>query len=91
MHHRAAFWLISVTESPEAPAQHWKEQIMTWILNKSPTLYERLIEEKKRIETAAGQAGPGSVRDKLLEKLRQLDTAAHINEWLSSPGLRAPT
>jgi hypothetical protein len=27
IHHRAAFWLISVTESPEAPAQHWKEQI----------------------------------------------------------------
>lgn len=64
---------------------------MTWFLNKSPTLYERLIEEKKRLETAAGQVGPGSVRDKLLDKLRQLDTAAHINEWLSSPGLRAPT
>jgi hypothetical protein len=35
--------------------------------------------------------GPGLRRNRLSEKLRQLDVAAHINEWLSSPGLRAPT
>jgi hypothetical protein len=64
---------------------------MAWFLDKSPTLYERLTAEKKRLETEAGQVGPGSIRDKLLEKLRQLDAATHINEWLSSPGLRAPT
>ncbi|WP_439922749.1 hypothetical protein [Nitrobacter sp. JJSN] len=63
---------------------------MTWFLNKSPTLFERLVEEKKRLELHLGQTGPGSVRTKLLEKLRQVDTATHINEWLSSPGLRAP-
>ena len=64
---------------------------MTWSLNKYPTLYERLTEEKKRLEAAIGQAGSGPVRDKLLEKLRQLDVAVHIDEWLSSAGLRAPT
>jgi hypothetical protein len=64
---------------------------MTWFLNKSPTLFERLSEEKKRLEIQLGQVGPGTVRDKILGKLRQLETAAHINEWLSSPGLRAPT
>jgi hypothetical protein len=64
---------------------------MAWLLNKSPTLYERLADEKKRIELAAALLGPGLIRNKLLEKLRQLDVAAHINEWLSSPGLRAPT
>ena len=64
---------------------------MTWVLNKSPTLFERLSEEKKRLEIQLGQVGPGLVRNTLLGKLRQLDTAAHINEWLSSPGLRAPT
>jgi hypothetical protein len=63
---------------------------MTWLLNKSPTLFERLSEEKKRLEIHLGQVEPGMVRNKLLEKLRQLDTAANINEWLSSPGLRAP-
>ena len=64
---------------------------MTWSLDKYPTLHERLTEEKKRLEAAIGQAGSGAVRDKLLEKLRQLDVAAHINEWLSSSGLRVPT
>ncbi len=64
---------------------------MTWFLDKSPTLYERLTEEKKRLESEANRVGPGSAQNKLLEKLRQLDVAAHINEWLSSPGLRAPT
>jgi hypothetical protein len=39
---------------------------MTWFLNKSPTLFERLSEEKKRLEIQLGQVGPGTVRDKLL-------------------------
>ena len=60
---------------------------MAWSINESPTLYERLAEEKKRLETEMARVGPGSIRHKLLEKLRQLDVAAHINDWLSSPGL----
>jgi hypothetical protein len=64
---------------------------MTWLIDKSPTLYERLADEQKRIEAAIALLGPGSRQSKLLKKLRQLDVAAHINEWLSSPGLRAPT
>jgi hypothetical protein len=63
---------------------------MAWLLDKSPTLYERLADEMKRIEVAAVLLEPGSIREKLLQKLRQLDVAAHINEWLSSPGLQAP-
>jgi hypothetical protein len=64
---------------------------MTWLLDKSPTLYERLMEEQKRLKAEADLFAPGGARNKLLEKLRQLDVATHINEWLSSPGLRAPT
>jgi len=64
---------------------------MAWFFNKSPTLYERLADERKRIEAAMALLGPGLRRNRLSEKLRQLDVAAHINEWLSSPGLRAPT
>jgi hypothetical protein len=64
---------------------------MAWFLNKSPTLFERLAAEKKRLEIELFQAGPGSARDRLLEKLRHLDAAAHINDWLASPGLRAPS
>ncbi len=64
---------------------------MAWVLNESPTLYERLTAEKKRLEIELDLAGPGSIRDRLLEKLRDLRAATHINDWLSSPGLRAPS
>ncbi len=64
---------------------------MAWFLNESPTLYERLTAEKKRIQTELDQVGPGSIKDALLEKLRHLGAATNINEWLSSPGLRVPT
>ncbi|MCK1339356.1 hypothetical protein IVB38_25950 [Bradyrhizobium sp. 38] len=63
---------------------------MTWLVNKSPTLRERLADEHKRIEAAMSLLAPGLKRNKLLEKLRQLDVAAQTNEWLSSPNLRAP-
>lgn len=64
---------------------------MTWFFNKSPTLYERLTEEKKRLEIQLDLVGPGFARNKLLEKHRQLDVAAHVDGWLSSRELRAPT
>ncbi len=63
---------------------------MTWLINESPTLYERLAVEHKRIEAAMALLAPGPKRNALLQKLRQLDVAAQTNEWLSSPGLRAP-
>ncbi len=63
---------------------------MSRSMSKSPTLNERLADEKKRIEAALILVGPGSIRTKLLRKLGQLDVAAHMSEWLSSPGLRAP-
>jgi hypothetical protein len=51
---------------------------------------DRLANEKKRLEARLAELQPGPERDQLLQKLRQLDTASHINEWLSSPGLQAP-
>jgi hypothetical protein len=33
---------------------------------------------------------PGPQMDALRKKIRQLDTAAHMSEWLSSPGLQPP-
>jgi len=32
----------------------------------------------------------GKEREDLLRKARQLETASHINEWVSSPGLERP-
>jgi hypothetical protein len=63
---------------------------MAWVLDESPTPYGRLTAEKKLIQVELDQAGPGSIRDKLLEKLRHLGVAANINKWLSSPRLRVP-
>jgi hypothetical protein len=58
-----------------------------------PTLHlfrDRFTDEKKRLEAQLGELQLGPERDQLLQKLRQLDTASHINEWLSSPGLQSP-
>ena len=55
-----------------------------------PSLFQRITVEKGRLEAEATRIGPGSAQNKLLEKLRQLDVAAHMDKWLSSPGLQAP-
>jgi hypothetical protein len=54
------------------------------------TFEERLAEQKTRFEKQASKLRPGPEREELLRKARQIDTAAHINEWLNSPGLRSP-
>ena len=61
------------------------------MISQSPTLPERLTKEKSRLEIEIGQIGPGPRMNTLLDKIRQLDAAAQINAWISSPGLRAPT
>jgi hypothetical protein len=35
-------------------------------------------------------APQGPERDVLVKKIRQIETASHINAWLSSPGLQLP-
>jgi hypothetical protein len=44
----------------------------------------RLSEEAGRLRERAKTVPPGIKRDELLRKARQADTAAHIDEWLSS-------
>jgi hypothetical protein len=63
---------------------------MPKLISKSPTLYERLADERKRIEAALILLSAGSARSQLLGKLGQLDVAVHMDRWLSSPGLQAP-
>ncbi len=59
---------------------------------KHPTSFEeRLAEEAKRFKEAAEIQPRGSTaRELLLRRARQAETASHINEWLSSPGLQPP-
>jgi hypothetical protein len=49
-----------------------------------------LKEEAERDRAQAAGLPPGSERDALIRKARRTDTAAHIGEWASSPGLRSP-
>jgi hypothetical protein len=54
------------------------------------TFEDRIAVEKAKAEVQAAELRPGPARDALLRKIRQLNTAAHVNEWLASPGLRPP-
>jgi hypothetical protein len=51
----------------------------------------RLKQEADSDRARAADLPPGQQRDALLRKARQADTAAHIDEWASSPGLQPPS
>jgi hypothetical protein len=56
------------------------------------TFQERLAEEAQRFREAAQKLPPGShAQELLLRRARQAETASHMNEWLTSPGLQPPT
>jgi hypothetical protein len=54
------------------------------------SLETRLSEEAKRLREEAKLLPPGTEREELIRKARHAETASHINEWLTSPGLRPP-
>jgi hypothetical protein len=54
------------------------------------TFEENLAAEKAKLEAQIAKLRPGPEMDALSRKIRQLETALHINEWLTSPGLRPP-
>jgi hypothetical protein len=49
-----------------------------------------LAEEAERVKADAKAMPHGRQRELLARKARQLETASHISEWLSSPGLKKP-
>jgi hypothetical protein len=53
-------------------------------------LSERLTEEARRLRNEAQGIPAGIERERLIRRARQAETAFRINEWISSPGLRAP-
>jgi hypothetical protein len=55
------------------------------------TFSERLAKAAKRFREEAETKPLGPERDELIKKAHQADTAAHIDQWVSSPGLRPPT
>ena len=53
-------------------------------------LDQRLEEQAKRLRKEAKGTPPGVEREKLIRQARQAETAAHMDKWLTSPGLQAP-
>jgi len=54
------------------------------------TLEGNIAAEKAKLQAQLTKLKPGPEMDKLRDKIRQLDTASHMNEWLSPPGLQPP-
>jgi len=55
------------------------------------TFEENIAAEKAKLEAQVAKLKPGPQMDALRKKIRQLETASHMNEWLSSPGLQPPS
>ena len=57
---------------------------------KKLSIEEKWPEQAEAFRCEAEQLPYGKEREELLHKARQLETASHVNEWLSSPGLAPP-
>jgi hypothetical protein len=54
------------------------------------SLEERLGEEAQRTRELASRLPGGAEREALLLKARQMETASHLTDWLTSRGLESP-
>jgi hypothetical protein len=54
------------------------------------TFEEQIAAERDRMEAQLVGLPPGPKQEQIRRKIRQLETASHMNEWLRSPGLQAP-
>jgi hypothetical protein len=60
------------------------------VKHKKPTPEEKWHEQAEAVRLEAEKLPYGKKREEFLRKARQLETASHLNEWLSSPGLSPP-
>jgi len=58
---------------------------------KKQSFEQKWHEQAEAFRREAEELPYGREREELLRKARQLETASHINEWVSSPGLSSPT
>ena len=60
-------------------------------IDKKLTFKQQLAAEAMRFREAAEKEPPGTMaRELLLRRARQAETASHIKDWLTSPGLTPP-
>jgi hypothetical protein len=55
------------------------------------SLQDRLNTWANKLREQIDRLPDGPERDALMKKLRQADTASHIEVWAKSPGLQPPT
>jgi hypothetical protein len=58
--------------------------------NQTTSLRDRLAAFAEEVREKASSLKPGPERDALLQRASQADTAARLDEWVSSPGLQPP-
>lgn len=59
-------------------------------LKQTLTLEARPAEQAQRLREEAKLLPPGALREELIRKVRQAESASHMNEGPTSPGLRPP-
>jgi hypothetical protein len=71
-----------------APASHWSSTMQRRRFKHILSFPDRLAEDAERLRAEAEKLP--HERDLLLREARQTETAAHVNERLTSPGLSPP-
>lgn len=85
-------YAIAEVERPDAYSRHTRGLHMKKRrrFKQTTSLKDRLASFAKTTRERASLLRPGAEKDALLEKARQADAAAHLDDWASSPGLRSP-
>jgi hypothetical protein len=59
-------------------------------MKQTDSLTDRVSAFAAETREKANSLPPGPERDALMKKIRQADTAAHLDQWAQSPGLQPP-
>ena len=60
------------------------------VFRQGATLQDRIIAWAQEVRAQAAELPPGPERDALLKKVRQAETAMHLDDWANSPELQPP-
>ena len=74
------------SRAPALP-QDWSSAMQRRRFTQSAPLYQRLTEQAERLRKEAQSIPPGAQRNKLLLAAGRLETASHMQEWLSLRGI----
>jgi hypothetical protein len=80
----------STDRAPAAILAEWSSAMQRRRFKDVMSFPDDLSQEAERLRAEAEKLPPGTERHDLERKARQAETAAHIDEWLKSPGLRPP-